>query len=69
MLKIRHGAQEVDMTEATSRKKAPSIGTGYRLGTGNEPSEVIPGGPKVKQAVILLKSPAFLVFNSNLLFD
>lgn len=48
-----HGAQEVDMSEEAggSRKGAGAapVGTGYRLGTGNEPSEVIPGGSKGKE--------------------
>lgn len=48
-----HGAQEVDMSDeaagaATSKKTAP-VGTGYRLGTGTEPSQVIPGGAKGRE--------------------
>lgn len=47
-----HGAQEVDASESaagTSKKSGTYQGTGYRLGTGGEPSEVIPGAPKPKE--------------------
>jgi len=45
-----HGAQEVDPSEEPSTSKKPVVyGHGYRLGTGNEPSEVIPGPPRPKQ--------------------
>lgn len=47
-----HGAQEVDPSEGaagTSKKSSGYHGTGYRLGSGNEPSEVIPGAPKPKE--------------------
>ena len=49
---FRHGAQEVDPSdEATTSKKPVVYGHGYRLGTGNEPTEIIPGPPKPKQKV------------------
>jgi hypothetical protein len=50
----RHGAQEVDPNEDNSNSKRTPVvyGTGYRLGTGKEPTEVIPGPPRPKQKVI-----------------
>lgn len=68
----RHGAQEVDTSEQTSSKKTPVVyGTGYRLGTGEEPSEVIQGPPRPKAPVntpsivlIFFYSPIlYIVFN------
>lgn len=46
-----HGAQEVDPNEDNSNSKRTPVvyGTGYRLGTGKEPTEVIPGPPRPKQ--------------------
>ena len=46
----RHGAQEVDSSnEAHGSRQGPKVyGTGYRLGTGEEPSEVIHGPPRPK---------------------
>lgn len=46
-----HGATEVNESEAakTSKKSSYQHSTGYRLGSGNEPSEVIPGAPKPKE--------------------
>jgi len=50
-----HGATEVDQNEsgtaATSSKTAYQ-GTGYRLGTGGEPSEVIQGAAKPKETKV-----------------
>lgn len=45
----------MDSEEATTSKKGPVVyGTGYRLGTGNEPQEVVQGPPKPKAPVSLL---------------
>lgn len=50
-----HGATEVDQSEgggaSTSSKKSYQ-GTGYRLGTGGEPSEVIQGAAKPKETKV-----------------
>ncbi len=56
----RHGATEVRADEGGASSGAtgrnPSVyGTGYRLGTGNEPQEVVQGPPRPKQPVIFKK--------------
>lgn len=40
---------------STSKKSSYQHSTGYRLGSGNEPSEVIPGAPKPKETVNTLE--------------
>jgi len=66
-----HGAQEVDQSEAegTSKKSTTNHGTGYRLGTGGEPSEVIPGAPvpkKPKVSILKLWKNGFNVSDGPL---
>ncbi|CAF0710617.1 unnamed protein product [Brachionus calyciflorus] len=50
-----HGAQVVDSGEKSSNKGPVVYGTGYRLGTGNEPQEVIKGPepPKPPKSSVL----------------
>jgi hypothetical protein len=50
----RHGATEVDPNEGSGpggSRKPVVYGTGYRLGTGNEPTEVIQGPSRPKPPV------------------
>jgi hypothetical protein len=49
-----HGAQEVTPEEATTKKGPVVHNVGYRLGTGNEPTEVIRGPEQPKPPVFLL---------------
>ena len=50
---LSHGAEEVSSNEGgASSSRGPVVyGTGYRLGTGDEPSEVIQGPSKPKPPV------------------
>ena len=45
---VSHGAEEVKDEQPTTSKGPVVYGTGYRLGTGNEPTEVIQGPPRPK---------------------
>jgi len=60
-LSNRSGAQVVDSSSTSTASNKPAVsGTGYRLGTGNEPTEVIRGPPAPKPPVKLVFS-SFLI--------
>lgn len=66
-----HGAQEVESSDSagTSKKTPKSHGPGYRLGSGNEPSEVIPGAPKpreTKSSILKLWKNGFNIDDGDL---
>lgn len=58
-----HGAQVVDSNEQTSKKGPVVYGTGYRLGTGNEPQEIIRGPEPPKPPVSGRKKLTKNLFN------
>ncbi len=67
-MNFRHGATEVKgEDEASGSSRKPVVyGTGYRLGTGNEPQEVVQGPPRPKQPVFDFK---IINFKYNKIWD